>query len=214
VSTLVVIAKSPVAGRVKTRLCPPLTPESAAAVAGAALADTLEVVRATPATRHVLSLSGVLASVPSGFHVVPQRSGGLGDRLAGAFADAGEIAPGPVLLVGMDTPQLSVDLLSDALALLTTSAAVLGRSDDGGWWALGLQDVRHAAVLCDVPMSRCDTAALTLEALRRRGVGVAELPVLRDVDTIADATSVAAAAPTTRFARMLADVLTEATETA
>lgn len=209
-STIVVIAKAPVAGRVKTRLCPPLTPSAAAAVAGAALADTLEVVRATPATRHVIALSGALSSVPSGFHVVPQRSGGLGERLAGAFADAaaGEAADGPVLLVGMDTPQLSVGLLTDALALLADSDAVLGRSVDGGWWALGLQNVEHAATMRDVPMSSCDTAALTLAALQRRGVGVARLPVLRDVDTIADATSVAATAPVTRFARMLAEVLT------
>lgn len=215
-STLIVVAKAPVAGRVKTRLCPPLTPAAAARVAGAALADTLEVVGATPANRYVLALAGVLSSAPAGFQVMPQRAGGLGTRLAGAFVDAvaGAAAAEPVLLVGMDTPQLSVDLLSEALRLLADSEAVLGRSVDGGWWALGLRDVQHAAVLSDVPMSTCDTGALTLSALRRRGVDVAPLPVLRDVDTIADAICVAEAAPATRFARTLADVLTEKTEIA
>jgi glycosyltransferase A (GT-A) superfamily protein (DUF2064 family) len=91
---------------------------------------------------------------------------------------------------------------------------VIGPADDGGWWALGLRDVRHAAVLRDVPMSTAETAARTLAALHRRGVGVTRLPVLRDVDTITDATSVAAVAPATRFARMLANVLAEETEPA
>lgn len=205
-SALLVIAKAPVAGRVKTRLCPPLSPQSAAAVAGAALDDTLEVVAATPAARHVLALSGALRFPPAGFDVIAQKGDGLGERLAGAFADAG---PGPVLLVGMDTPQLTIDLLTDALALLTNAEAVLGRSVDGGWWALGLKDVRHAAVLSGVPMSTCDTAVLTVAALERRGVGITELSILRDVDTFADALTVAAEAPQTRFARTLAEIIDE-----
>lgn len=209
-STIVVIAKAPVAGRVKTRLCPPLSPRSAAAVAAAALADTLTTVRAAPAGRRVLALSGALPCLPPGFDIVAQRGNGLGPRLAAAFADAG---PGPVLVIGMDTPQLSVDLLTDVLARLARADAVLGRAVDGGWWALGLRDVRHATVLRDVPMSTSDTAAATLAALRQRGIGVRRLPVLRDVDTIADATAVAAAAPQSRFARTLADVLVDAGET-
>lgn len=209
-STLLVIAKAPVAGRVKTRLCPPLTYPGAAEVAGAALADTLDAVRGTPVGLRVLALAGTLPQQPPDFTVIPQRGAGLGPRLAAAFADAAVLSVGPVLLVGMDTPQLSVDLLSAALALLAGAGAVLGPSVDGGWWALGLQDVRHARVLSEIPMSRCDTADLTLAALRRRGVEVTALPVLRDVDTIADATAVAAAAPDTRFAAALAGALADA----
>ncbi|MEP6853777.1 MAG: TIGR04282 family arsenosugar biosynthesis glycosyltransferase [bacterium] len=210
-SAIVVIAKAPVPGRVKTRLSPALSPESAATVAAAALADTLNAVRAVPGTRRVLALAGVLAPWPTGFEVVAQRGDGLGERLAAAFADAG---PGPVLLLGMDTPQLTAALLGDALQRLAYSPAVIGPAADGGWWALGLRDVRHAAVLADVPMSRPDTAALTVAALERRGVPSVRLPVLRDVDTIADATSVAAAAPATRFARALAGVLAHQMEPA
>jgi rSAM/selenodomain-associated transferase 1 len=211
VSTVVVIAKAPVAGTVKTRLSPALSPRSAAAVAAAALADTLDAVRAAPTARRVLALAGVLPSLPPGFEVITQHGNGLGERLAAAFTDAG---PGPVLLVGMDTPQITPAVLGRALTQLSRSPAVIGPADDGGWWALGLRDVRHAAVLADVPMSTSDTAARTVAALQRRGVDVTGLPVLRDVDTIADATSVAAEAPATRFARMLADVLAEESETA
>ncbi|PZS31165.1 MAG: glycosyltransferase [Pseudonocardiales bacterium] len=210
-NTIVVIAKAPVPGRVKTRLSPALSPQSAAQVAAAALADTLDAVRGVAAARRVLALAGALTALPPGFEVVAQRGDGLGARLATAFADAG---PGPVLLVGMDTPQLTAAVLGRALLRLAYSPAVIGPATDGGWWALGLRDVRHAAVLSSVPMSRPDTAELTVAALQQRGVPVAPLPVLRDVDTIADAVSVAAAAPGTRFARTLAGVLALETETA
>jgi len=200
VSTIVVIAKAPIAGRVKTRLCPPLTMAAAAQVAAAALADTLDAVRASAADRRVLALCGALASIPPGFDIRPQRGDGLGQRLAAAFADAG---PGPVLLIGMDTPQVTAALLDDALRRLSQSEAVLGRTLDGGWWGLGLCDVRHAVVLADVPMSTSATGELTDAALRRRGIAVAPLPVHQDVDTSADAHAVAAAAPATRFARAL-----------
>lgn len=214
-ATIVVIAKAPLAGRVKTRLCPPLTPHAAAAVAGAALADTLDVVRDSAASRRMLALAGVLADRPAGFDVVPQRGDGFGERLAAAFADAG---PGPVLLIGMDTPQVCGAVLDDALRLLSpvdaanaanAVDAVLGRAIDGGWWALGLRDPRAAEVLSSVEMSTAETAVRTHAALIGLGLEVGELPMLRDVDTMSDARSVAAAAPATRFARVLAIALRE-----
>ncbi len=187
---LLVIAKKPVPGRVKTRLCPPCTPEQAAAVASAALADTLDVVAATPAVGRVLVYAGGVPPRPAGFAAVPQRGDGLAERLAHAYADTAR--PGTAsLLVGMDTPQLTVDLLAAALAELSTVDAVLGPAADGGWWALGLRDPRHGAVLRGVPMSRPDTGERTLAALVGRGLRVAMLPVLRDVDTAADAHAVA-----------------------
>ncbi len=209
--SIVVIAKAPLAGRVKTRLCPPLTPYGAAVVAGAALADTLDVVRGSAASRRVLALAGALTETPPSFEAVPQRGDGFGDRLAAAFADTG---PGPVLLVGMDTPQLSSAMLDDALRRLSDVDAVLGRALDGGWWALGLRDPGHATVLSGVPMSTSETGARTHAALTGLGVDVAELPMLRDVDTISDAVAVAAAAPDTRFARALAGVRPETAATA
>jgi len=202
VSTIVVLAKAPVAGRVKTRLCPPLTLTTAATVAAAALADTLDAVRGSTADRRVLVLCGAMPSLPPGFEVRPQRGAGLGQRLAAAFADCG---PGPLLLIGMDTPQVTSGLLDSALQRLAGVEAVLGRTLDGGWWALGLRDVRHAAVLADVPMSTSETGALTQAALCRQGIAVASLPVRQDVDTPADARAVAALAPATRFARALAE---------
>lgn len=200
--SLLVIAKAPQAGRVKTRLCPPCTPAQAAALAEAALADTLDAVIATPAERHVLVLDGRPPSwLPAGLEVVPQRGEGLADRLAAAFADC---AHGPALLVGMDTPQVGPALLAEGLQRLTRSDAVLGPAPDGGYWAVGLGEPQ-AQVFAGVPMSSPGTLSAQRRRLRALGMSISELPSLRDVDTIADARAAARAAPVTRFARALAD---------
>lgn len=206
---LLVIAKEPVPGRVKTRLCPPATPEQAAALAAAALADTLDAVADTPATDRTLVLSGSpTMPVPRGVQIRAQRGEGLDDRLANAFADTRRRGVGS-LLIGMDTPQAGTGLLASAVHLLSTVDAVLGPAADGGWWALGLRDPRHAEVLRGVPMSTPDTGRDTLAALRHRGLRYELLPVLRDVDTAADARAVAAGMHprTSRFARAVADLL-------
>jgi glycosyltransferase A (GT-A) superfamily protein (DUF2064 family) len=203
---LLVLAKQPVPGRVKTRLCPPCTPDQAAAVAAAALADTLDAVHASDAAGRTLVLDGRYPA-PPGWRIVPQHGTGLGERIAHAFADTA--VPGRAsLLVGMDTPQLTPDLLAELMRRLAAGAdAVLAPALDGGWWALALRDPARASVLASVPMSTSDTGAGTLEALRNNGCAVTIGPQLRDVDTAADARAVAALAPTGRFAAAVATAL-------
>jgi glycosyltransferase A (GT-A) superfamily protein (DUF2064 family) len=199
---LLVIAKAPVPGRVKTRLCPPCTPVQAAEIAAAALADTLSSAASMPSVRRTLVLDGQYAA-PSGWQIVPQCAGGLGERLAYAFT--GTALPGiGSLLIGMDTPQVTPAVLEPLAGELAGCDAVLGPAYDGGWWALALRDPAHAAALVDVPMSTSDTAALTFTALRGRGLRVGCGPALRDVDTAADARRVAADAPGTAFAAAVA----------
>jgi rSAM/selenodomain-associated transferase 1 len=194
---LLVIAKEPVPGRVKTRLCPPCTPQQAAAVARAALDDTLSTLDDFKSAHRTLVISGTYPA-PRGWMVIPQRGVGLGERLAHAFADTDD--GGPALLVGMDTPQLTAELLGDLADGLASADAVLGPAEDGGWWALALREPRYAAVLRDVPMSTADTGRLTRRALRDKGLRVAAGPGLRDVDTAADAWAVAGQCPDGRFA--------------
>ena len=136
-TTLLVIAKQPVPGRVKTRLVPPFTHEQAAALAEAALADTLDVMAMAPVRRRLVVLDGV---------------------------------PGPWLPAG-----------------------------DGGFWALGLR-VPDPALLRGVPMSTRRTGAVQRARLLAAGLRVVGLPLLRDVDTAADAVVVAGQAPGSRFA--------------
>ncbi|AJE83882.1 MULTISPECIES: DUF2064 domain-containing protein [Streptomyces] len=200
-ATLLVLAKEPRPGRVKTRLVPPFSHEEAARLAEAALADTLHTVLALPAARRVLVLDGAPGPwLPPGFEVWPQCPGGLDARLAAAFA----AAEGPALLVGMDTPQLAARHLAPALApdAWTDTGAWFGPAEDGGFWALGLA-VPDPALLRGVPMSTPHTGAYQRARLTGAGLRVRDLPVLRDVDTAADATAVAAEAPGSRFAATL-----------
>ncbi|MCM1976329.1 DUF2064 domain-containing protein [Streptomyces sp. G1] len=193
-TTLLVIAKEPRPGRVKTRLTPPFTPEEAAALAEAALADTLDAVARTPAERRVLVLDGTPGPwLPAGFEVVPQCAGGLDERLAAAFA----MCAGPALLIGMDTPQVTPELLT---VDFDGCAAYFGPAEDGGFWALGLAEP-DPSLLRGVPMSTPHTGAA--QRARLAGLRVRDLPVLRDVDTAADAHSVAREAPGGRFASLL-----------
>ncbi|MGW0737004.1 TIGR04282 family arsenosugar biosynthesis glycosyltransferase [Streptomyces sp. NPDC002851] len=203
-TTLLVIAKEPVPGRVKTRLTPPYSHQQAAELAEAALADTLDTVLAAPAHRRVLVLDGRPGPwLPPGFEVVPQGAGGLDERLAAAFAGCS----GPALLVGMDTPQLTPGLLAPALgsSAWRNCDAWFGPAVDGGFWALGLADP-DPELLRGVPMSTPTTGAAQRTRLTEAGLRVRDLPTLRDVDTAEDASLVAAAAPNSRFAAALSRV--------
>ena len=209
-ASLVVIAKAPRPGRAKTRLCPPCSPVEAAAIAEAALLETLRAVARVPVARRVLALDGAAGDwLPDGFDVVPQRGDGLGERLAAAFVDVG----GPALLIGMDTPQVGWRRLEDGLRALVRPGvdAVLGRARDGGWWALGLRRP-DPAVFRGVPMSAATTGAVQRARLRGLGLRTVELPALRDVDRFADAQAVAAEIPGTRFAAAVAGVRAGAVE--
>lgn len=193
---LIVLAKAPVPGRVKTRLCPPCTPAEAAAIAEAALLDTLDAVRRAGGSRPLLALDGQ-APRPAGFDVVAQTAGGLDQRIAAAFEAAG----GPAVLIGMDTPHASPSLLHAAVQALGQPGidAVLGRAEDGGWWACGLARPDRR-VFEGVAMSTAQTGALQHARLHALGLRHAMLPRLRDVDTWSDARAVASAAAASRFA--------------
>lgn len=208
--TLLVIAKAPAPGRVKTRLTPPCTPDQAADLAGAALADTLHTLGAMPAGRRLLVLDGVPGRwLPPGWEVVPQGGGGLDRRLAAAFAAAARLAPrAPALLVGMDTPQLEAAALAEPLSAARRPGvdAWYGPAADGGFWALGLARPSAelaARLLHGVPMSTPGTGAALLRRLAQARLTVHHLPRLTDVDTMEDAHQVAAEAPGSRFAARL-----------
>jgi glycosyltransferase A (GT-A) superfamily protein (DUF2064 family) len=221
---VLVLAKAPVAGKAKTRLMPAASPEGAAGIAAAALLDTLDAAAAVPGARVVVALEGdpgraerasEIVDALAGTVVVPQRGGTLGERITAAHADVAAAFPDAATVqIGMDTPQVDVELLTDALDLVTGGGAdaALGLALDGGWWALALADPRLAGILAAVPTSRDDTGHRTLAALRAGHPGldpgrVLELPPLSDVDTPDDAVAVAGLAPTGRFARAVADLL-------
>ena len=201
---VLVMAKAPVAGRVKTRLCPPCTPEQAAAVAEASLADTLDAVGRSHAGRRIVALDGEPGPwLPPGFDLIPQQGATFAERLANAWDATG----GPGLQIGMDTPQLTAVDLDGALAALEAfgTDAVLGPAGDGGWWAIGLRRPNWR-VFTGVPMSTPFTGRLQRHRLVSLGLAVRDLETLTDVDTFATAVAVAAHAPAGRFARAVRGV--------
>ena len=196
---LLVIAKAPVPGRVKTRLSPPCTYEEAACIAQAALRDTLDAMINVPGAEPVVALDGEPGPwLPTGVSVLPQRGLGLGARIANALTDAG----GPAVLIGMDTPQVSVRVLDHAVRTLEMPGvdSVLGLATDGGWWAIGFKQPTPSA-FDGVPMSTSMTGAAQRRRLNELGLRTAPLPNLQDVDTFADAIAVASDIPGSRFAR-------------
>jgi glycosyltransferase A (GT-A) superfamily protein (DUF2064 family) len=188
-----VVAKSPVVGRVKTRLGATIGMDAAARVAAAALLDTLTACRAAFDECH-LSLDGDLRGAYdearlrgalAGWVVHRQRGRSFGDRLALAHQDAA--GPGPTVQVGMDTPQITAADLQEVAAAAGEGDAVLGPAPDGGWWVLALRDPAAATGLAGVPMSRPDTFARTRSALAAAGLRVRLARELSDVDTVGDA---------------------------
>lgn len=208
---VLVMAKEPVPGRVKTRLCPPCTPDEAADIASAALADTFDAACASGADEVVAALDGRPGPwLPPGVRIVPQVDETFDRRLAAAWATTS----GPGVQIGMDTPQLTPDDLDAAMAALADDAndAVLGPAVDGGWWAIGLTQADERVFL-DVPMSTDHTGADQLARLERLGHRVGSLPQLIDVDHFAEALDVAAAVPDGRFADAVRRVASTATTT-
>lgn len=208
--TVAVIAKECLPGRVKTRLCPPLTADQAAGLAQVSLSQTLETVRELPAVRRLLVMDGTPREQDAaGFQVVPQVEGGLDRRLAAIC----ELADGPLLIIGMDTPQANSAHLEQLLADWLTPAPVhdawLGMAADGGFWALAMREPRGDLIL-GVPMSTATTGSHQLARLLGAGLSVGTLPQLSDVDTFDDALLVAALVPRTAFAaevRLLASAV-------
>jgi glycosyltransferase A (GT-A) superfamily protein (DUF2064 family) len=206
--TLLVVAKAPEPGRAKTRLAATVGDRVAAEIAAAALLDTLDAVAATPVAARVVALTGELDAAAGAadirrrlepFTVIGQRGDDFADRLANAHADAADGQP--VLQIGMDTPQVTDELLASCARRLLRAQAVLGLACDGGWWVLGLQTPATAECLRSVPMSQPDTGELTLKALRDNGIDVYPVEVLSDFDIVDDVAAVREACdPASRFA--------------
>lgn len=207
--TVLVVAKAPVPGLTKTRLAATVGDRVAAGIAAAALLDTLDAVAAAPVATRVVALTGELATAAEAaeirhrleaFTVIEQRGNDFADRLVNAHADAADGYP--VLQIGMDTPQVTPDLLAGCGRKLCTAPAALGLARDGGWWALGVQEPGAAECLRSVPMSQPDTGTLTLKGLRDNGIEVSLLEQLADFDVVEDVAAVRdGCRPNSRFVR-------------
>jgi rSAM/selenodomain-associated transferase 1 len=197
---LVVFAKAPQPGRVKTRLSPPLTAEQAADLYTAMLSDVLaasaEFSRALDldpvVAVHPWDRRGALAGiVPSSFRVIPQRGVNLAARMGRAVLEAAAGGARRILLRGSDSPTLTGAMVGEALTALSDCDVVLRPDLDGGYSLVGLR--RPVPGLFDHPMSADSVLADTVANARRRGLRTQVAAPSFDIDTAADLRHLAAA---------------------
>ena len=190
-SALIVFAKVPEPGRVKTRLCPPLDPDEAADLYAAFLRDALDRYAALaaepdgPSVR--LYLAGAanpdagLAALPAGVETFRQRGGGLGERMLRAFVETFAAGYDRAVVVGTDHPTLPVEFFGLTFDVLDDPlTAVLGPSDDGGYYLLGLNDI--VPDLFDMDYSHPDVFEDTMERVMESDLTPVVLPTHYDVD--------------------------------
>jgi len=189
--TLLVVAKRPAAGKTKTRLCPPLSGEAAAALYECFLRDTLDVMRQVP------DVSRAIVYLPAGaedyFHalapdmaLLPQRGADLGERLDHLLTDALLRGVGQAVVMDSDSPTLPAAYLIGAFAALDREAdVVLGPCDDGGYYLIGLKQPQPR-LLREVEMSTPYVVRDTLALAEKLGLRIALLPQWYDVDTAAE----------------------------
>ncbi len=190
---LIIFAKEPRPGQVKTRLSPPLSPEAAAQLYHNFLLDILDEMVRVPEVRLAVAFSPETARgffrrlAPPGTDLFPQEGADLGDRMARAFARSFAAGFGPILLRGSDVPDLPAAVVSEAIAVLAASQAqvVLGPATDGGYHLVGLTEPQPA-LFRGPAWSSSTVLTDTLRLARHLGLRVHLLPPWPDIDTFDD----------------------------
>ncbi|MBA2295235.1 MAG: TIGR04282 family arsenosugar biosynthesis glycosyltransferase [Actinobacteria bacterium] len=191
--TVLVVAKAPVAGRSKTRLVPPLSPEQAAALQEALLLDTLAACRAASDDVRLLCEADdatALAALTPDVPLVLQRGRGLAEALELGLVD--HVGDGPCAIVASDIPGVPAGSLERAFADLAAGAdLVLGPAHDGGYWLIAAREPQSAPFR-EIPWSTPAVAAVTRTRCAEAGLRLVELEPWRDVDTLVDLAALAA----------------------
>src|SRR5438552_3135118 len=191
---LALMAKVPFAGAVKTRLTPPLSPEEAATLSTCFLRDmttdvrdmngdgTEGVVLYTPADAEAFLHS----LLPDGCKLVAQRGETLGERLINAAAELLSNGFESVCLINSDSPTLPVEVLRTATSLLAQDGdrVVLGPSEDGGYYLIGLKHPHHE-LFERIAWSTAEVLSHTIERAAEINLPVEFLPTWYDVDDAA-----------------------------
>ena len=190
-SAIAVMAKAPLPGLAKTRLCPPLRFREAADLARAFLLDTLDTVNTAPAIDPFIAYTPreeealFRSACPRRFGLIPQPEGDLGVRLARTAEALFSSGYGRVLLLGSDIPHLPSRALRDGLSRLEGADITLGPCEDGGYYLVGMRRP-VPAIFAGIPWSTADVLACTLARARTAGCTVALLAPAYDLDRVGD----------------------------
>ncbi len=192
---LLVMAKEPAAGRTKTRLTPPLTPEQAAALYGCLLRDTLQAVRTavshTPFTPFIAyapqEARAAFRELAPDFQLIAQRGQTLGERLESVLTAVQEAGYQQAAAINSDSASLPPAYLAAAFQALDEEAVdvVFGPCEDGGYYLIGWKRP-YPRLLREVTMSTAHVLRDTLSIAREEGLRVSLLPAWYDIDDVAD----------------------------
>ncbi|HET7601100.1 MAG TPA: TIGR04282 family arsenosugar biosynthesis glycosyltransferase [Gemmatimonadales bacterium] len=189
--TVLIFARAPSLGRVKTRLAAELGPAAALAIYRSLGLRTVTAARGVPEANVVVyytparARAAVAAWLGRDLELRPQRPGSLGRRMAAAVTDAVRAGAREVVVIGTDCPELDSATIARGFEALATCDVVLGPAHDGGYYLVGLR-APHPEIFENIPWSSPDTLRATLGAAARAGLHVALLEQRRDVDTAAD----------------------------
>jgi uncharacterized protein len=200
---LLLFAKQPIAGEVKTRLLPQYSAAQAAEIAALLIEETVALAAAnwpgpiylscTPDVGHPLFRD---LAARFGVMLTAQTTGDLGARLQQALGFGIE-RHGAAAVLGCDVPHCEWEILDDANSALARGRNVLGPSEDGGYYLIGLCD-RYPELFVDIDWGGPRVLAATLERAQAIGIEFTLLPMLRDIDTAADLWLVAKQYPVLR----------------
>lgn len=198
-NTLVIVAKAPVVGQVKTRLCPPLSAAEATELFRCFLVDTVARACTVPAVQVCLAFTPADSEdllrtlLPFPLRYLPQRGASLGERLVNIFADLLHDGFTSVVIIDSDSPTLPTAHLQEAFTLLDDAKydAVLGPCSDGGYYLVGARAV-HRGLFENITWSTVSVLTETLAQARLYGLNVALLAPWYDVDNGADLHKLAA----------------------
>lgn len=191
-AALIIFAKAPVEGYVKTRLCPPLTPDEAASLHGSLVLDLLEKCKSLQACDRILAGAPTpehpfFGAMKARFNIPiwGQVGPDLGSRMAHAFKLALGSPYQSVIIIGTDIPGITVSLISTALKNLQNHDIVVGPTVDGGYYLIGLRSP-VPELFEQIPWSTDQVLSLTKEKAQSLRLSVKVLPMLRDLDTMED----------------------------
>lgn len=188
-SVVAVMAKQPMAGRTKTRLCPPLSPDAAAELYEALLNDTILLVSSVQGVRLAVAITpgnGVWRPVvPPGTLLLPVEGRDIGACLSRVTRQLFDDGYARVIVLDSDSPTLPAAYIERANALLDSHDLVLGPSEDGGYYLVGLRQPRPE-LFQGMAWSTSRVTEQTLDCAAALGLSVAVLPAWYDVDTATD----------------------------
>ncbi|MEU2911954.1 TIGR04282 family arsenosugar biosynthesis glycosyltransferase [Streptomyces massasporeus] len=190
---ILIMAKAPRPGLVKTRLHPLLSPLRCADLQAELIRHTVELATSHTPRTYLAYTPGeggdaISTAVPAGVRLLLQRGTHLGERLAAAVADAFADGAGPLLVVGTDAPTLTGGHLTDAFTALESHDVALGPALDGGYHLIGLRAPHTCLFALDPEVWSTDRVLTATRALARDGgLSTGTLRPLRDLDTPADA---------------------------